>query len=155
MNKYVIDYGYGTADFYTETTDPPGTPADIQMHEPMILSPVRSEFFKCAQACFGIRKSLGDLQFLATYPMVLLPAPYEGHGGTHFLSHGGDEILFDSHYEQDTGEWWKIHAEGGDWCSCQERGKAQLDCSVHHFWVPDHDERCAECKAKEAVRAEG
>jgi hypothetical protein len=144
MNKYVIDYDYGVADFYTEESDPPGTPTDIEITEPMSISAVRREFYHCANACFGIRKSLGDFHLKATYPGVLLPAPYEGHGGTHFLSHHGDEILFDSHYEQGFGEYWKLHIEGGGWCSCRERGKAQLDCEVHHFWVTDHDTLCQE-----------
>jgi hypothetical protein len=142
MNKYVIDYGYGRAEFYTETVDPPGTPAAISMFDPLSTSAVRLEFLTCAHACFGIRKSLGDYELRETYTNVDLPIPYRGHGGTHFLSHDGDEILFDRNFEQAPDQWWKLHNEHGEWCSCKARGKAELACNVHHFWVPNHDELC-------------
>ena len=139
MNKVVIDYGDGAADFYCEASDP---------------KQVEREFYACANHCFGIRKSIMRYEVRGTYPNVDLPLPYRGHGATHFLSHHGDEILFDANHHQDEHglEYWKLHDESGDWCSCRERGKAQLDCTVHHFWVPDHDEACAECKARDAAR---
>jgi len=143
LNKYVIDYGYGRADFYTEALDPEGTPVEMEMFQDLALSPVRREFLTCATACFGIRKSLGDYRLLETYLNVELPLPYRGHGGTHFLSHHGDDILFDSHYEQAPGEYWKLHSEGGGWCSCKQRGKPELSCDAHHFWVPDHEALCS------------
>jgi hypothetical protein len=139
MNKYSIDYGGGIAEFYCEATEP---------------REVEREFHACANHCFGIRKSIMRYSVRATYKGVELPLPYRGHGATHFLSHHGDEILFDARFHQDESglEYWKLHVEGGGWCSCKERGKPQLDCEVHHFWVPGHDELCAECKARDAAR---
>ena len=121
MNKYVIDYGYGTAQFYTEATDP------VQ---------VRREFYDCANACFGIRKSMSGYEVVCSFSGVELPLPYRGHEATHFLSHsGGDDILFDSRLQTLDGRAWKLHHESGDWCSCAERGTPELSCDVHHYYV--------------------
>ena len=134
MNKYVIDYEYGVADFYTDASNP---------------DDVRLEFHTAANRCFGIRKSLGGYRVLESYQNVELPIPYRDKGGTHFLSHHGDEILFK--YLGLPGDldksWWKLHSEHGDWCSCKIEGVQELACSVHHFWVPDHNLVC-DCMTK-------
>lgn len=127
MNKYRIDYGFGVAEFYTDATDP---------------AQVRREFHACANECFGIRKSLDGYEVVATYLGVGLPTEYRVTGATHLLIHGGDEILFDRSHSTPSGEGWKLYNESGERCSCQERGRPELACEVHHFWVPDHDEVC-------------
>ena len=128
MNKYDINYVYGTAYFYCEADD------DIE---------VTRDFQRCAACCFGIRKSLGDVGIVRRYANVELPLPYRDKGGTHLLIHsGGDTILFDASQHTDNGEPWKLMSEWGEWCSCKERGKAELSCGVHHFWVLDHDKVC-------------
>jgi len=130
VNKYVIDYEYGLADFYTEATD---------------AKRVELEFRTAASCCFGIRKSLGDYKLLKTYSDVALPIPYRDRDATHFLSHNRDEILFrrlgDEVTDRDL-SWWKLHDEHDDWCSCKEMGSPELTCSVHHFYVPEHDQKC-------------
>lgn len=137
MNKYEIDYEYGAAEFYTEATDP---------------AQVRREFHNCANHCFGIRKSIGGYTVVATYLNVDLPIPYRGKDATQFLAHHGDEILFDDRFTEDDIYPWKLHDEGGDWCSCAERGKPELSCTVHHFYVENHDEICEKCKQDKARR---
>ncbi len=132
MNKYVIDYEYGIADFFTEATDE---------------KEVRRKFYNCANCCFGIRKSIGGYTVKETYLDVALPIPYRDKGGTQFLSHNGDEILFNDHFKTSNGEPWKLMNEHGDWCSCQEMGKEELSCNVHHFWVKDHNKLC-DCQNK-------
>lgn len=135
MHKYKIDYGYGVADFYTEAVDP---------------AQVRREFHACANECFGIRKSLDGYQVQETYRDVALPLPYRNHLATHFLSHHGDEILFDRTHSTPCGAGWKLHNESGEWCSCRERGVPELACEVHHFWVANHDQLCR-CSAPPAA----
>ncbi len=133
MNKYVIDYGYGTAHFYTEAAD---------------RAEVKREFFECANACFGIRKSISVYEVRCSFSSVKLPLPFWGHEATHFLSHsGGDDILFDCRFQTPGGGWWKLYSEWGEWCSCEGRGTPALSCEVHHFYVSDHDEQCA-CREK-------
>lgn len=130
MNKYVINYEYGVADFFTNETD---------------VKKVLAEFHDCANECFGTRKSIGNTSISLAYAGALLPLPYRGHDATHFLSHNGDEILFDRRVLLPGGEGWKLHNEWGDWCSCADLGTPALSCQVHHhFWVPGHDEIC-EC----------
>ncbi len=133
MNKYVIDYGYGVAQFYTEATDP---------------AEVRREFYACANACFGIRKSLAGYEVVCSFSSAALPLPYRGFEATHFLSHsGGDDILFDSRFQTLDGSLWKLRDERGDWCSCSQRGTPELACEVHHYFVADHDMQCR-CQEK-------
>ena len=127
MNKFVVDYEYGVADFWTDSDDP---------------KKVLSEFHTMASTCFGIRKSLGECRIVQGYPRADLPLPFRGHDATHCLTHHGDEILFDDRYQTHDGEPWKLH-DFGNWCSCAQRGVAELSCSVHHFWVPNHDAVCA------------
>lgn len=130
MNKYVIDYGFGHADFYTEENEP---------------DRVTFEFNRAANRCFGIRKSMLKQEILETYMDVELPIPYRNKDATHFLSHSGDQILFKylgKDIEDFDIRWWKLKGEWGDWCSCKKIGEPELACSVHHFWVEDHDETC-------------
>ena len=130
MNKYVIDYGYGHADFFTEENNP---------------EDVVREFSQAASICFGIRKSMADRIILDTYLDAELPIPYRDKGATHFLSHSGDKIVFkylgDAVKDLDL-RWWKLKGEWGDWCSCKEIGIPELACSVHHFYIENHDEIC-------------
>jgi len=128
MNKHKINYGYGIADFWTEATDP---------------KQIEDEFYELANCCFGIRKSLAGYSLEQTYENVELPLPYRNQEATNLLSHHGDDILFDRRYKCPDGTPWKLHNEHGDWCSCKERGKPELSCEVHHFWVENHDEICS------------
>lgn len=134
MNKFEIDYEYGIADWWTTSA-------------PEL---VLREFNVAANCCFGLRKSLGDTRIRASFENVAPPLPYrEGdtlalsHGATHLLTHSGDEILFDFAHATADGDPWKLRDQG-DWCSCKVRGQAELACSVHHFWVPDHNKVCSE-----------
>ena len=133
MIKYVIDYEHGVADFYTNEADP---------------KKARDEFYGCAGICFGIRKSLGATVIKRTYKDVALPIPYRDKGATQFLSHGGDEILFDDRFRTHDGDPWKLMNEHTNWCSCKVKGVEELSCEVHHFWVPDHDKKCDCMKPK-------
>jgi len=125
--KYIIDYEYGIADFYCKTKD-----------EKKVIN----DFYACADVCFGIRKSLGEVKIEKSYSNVELPIPYRDKGATHFLSHNGDDILFNARYRNHKGEYWKLYSEHGEWCSCKKMGKEELSCDVHHFWVKNHDKVC-------------
>lgn len=117
MNKYTINYGYGVADFYCEATE-----------EKRIIT----EFYNCANCCFGIRKSITREPSIEKQDHnVELPLPYRDKGATHFLSHGGgDQILFNfSHKFQNSP--WKLMNECGDWCSCKKLGRPDPSCAVH------------------------
>lgn len=126
MYRYTIDYTFGRASFYTNTAD-----------EKTALR----EFRQCAHACFGIRKSLHHPRILEVVESELPPA-FQGQDITHLLSHSGDVIAFDARYETPDGDAWKVWSEWGDTCTCTERGKPELPCVVHHFYVADHDAVC-------------
>lgn len=127
MNKFVIDYEYGVAEFWTAAGTDEAALAD---------------FYDCATECFGIRKSLGDVKVTRRYPSAEMPLPYRGHGATHLLAFGGDEILFDRGHHTADGSGWKLRDGWGDWCSCRKRGTPELACKVHHFQVPGHGDAC-------------
>jgi hypothetical protein len=118
MFKYEIDYQYGFANFWTPTED-----------EKTALK----EFGRCASNCFGIRKSLGEITLQMRHADAELPLPYRGLDGTHLLTHNGDEILFDARYVDSSGDWLKLRHEGGDYCSCKERGKPEEPCEIHKY----------------------
>lgn len=118
MNKYRIDYGYGVADFYCDGE-----------------GDVIKQFYTCADACFGIRKSMiSDPVVVGIYQDILLPLPYRTHSITHLLVHSGDEIAFDANHKQDGLHYWKIKDEWGDWCECETRGIYSADCEVHKYY---------------------
>ena len=128
--KYIIDYEYGVGNFYTTEAD---------------RKKALSQFLNCASECFGIRKSLGETTLKIRYKNVQLPIPYRNKGGDLLLTHnGGDEILFTTRVRGKDNEYWKLHSEWGDWCSCKKKGKEELSCEVHHFWVKNHDKVCKE-----------
>lgn len=129
MNKFVINYTYGVANFFTEKKD----------HKE-----VMREFYRCAMSCFGIRKSVSDPVIKKEYLDIELPLNFRDQGGNVVLTFSGDAYLFDMEHETHSGEPWKLATGNNEWCSCKERGEEELSCSVHHFWVPDHDDIC-EC----------
>ena len=133
MNKFVIDYEYGIADFYTDASDD---------------KEVLRQFWECASVCFGIRKSLGETKIDTRYLGTDLPIPYRDKGGTQFLAHHGDEILFNDKYKTHDGKPWKLYNEHGEWCTCRKLGREELSCEVHHFWVKNHNKKC-KCMDKE------
>lgn len=141
MVEYAIDWEHGKAHFFAKTQD------DTE---------VLAEFTWCAECCFGIRKSLGRVTIEGRREGASLPEKYQGKGATHLLVHWSDpicrdEILFDANYQTDDGEPWKLRDEHGDWCTCAERGKAELSCKVHHFDVENHDEVC-DCHKRAGAR---
>lgn len=129
---YDIDYGYGTAEFWTRTT--PDRPDDVER-----------EFMACAGVCFGIRKSIGRYTRVGYGTEHWLPSFCDDEArvvaATHLLNHNGDWILFDAAHECDGGPW-KLKSEWDDWCTCPALGAPELSCRVHHFYVPNHDEHC-------------
>ena len=132
MNKFTIDYEYGTVEFWTETSN----------HKIVL-----TEFNRFADECFGLRKSLGNTKIILALSEVSLPEwalPYELV--THALSHHGDNVVWDTTFKCVDGYAWKLLNEHGDECTCAKRGEAQLDCDVHHFWVEDHSKVCECCK---------
>lgn len=119
MNKYKIHYGSGIAEFWC-----------YQDRETAIR-----EFSKCANACFGIRKSITiDPIVMSAYENAALPIPYREKGITHLLCHSGDEIAFDANFKQGH-EYWKIKSEWDDWCSCAERGICDSSCNIHQAYA--------------------
>lgn len=126
FNEYVIDYGCGVASFWTRETE---------------ARAVQQEFYTAANNCLGIRKSLAGYRVTETYRGALLPIPFRNANGMHLLTHSGDTILFDAATEFE-GDWWKLHTEYGNWCSCTTRGVPELACEAHHFYVKDHDVQC-------------
>lgn len=140
---YYIDYEYGKAELWLRTK-----PADERAAE--------REFMRCANACFGIRKSIGDIRFTGTGLDDHLPDDLNqprARSATHVLIHsGGDEIVFDAAHEVDGLYFWKLKSEWGDWCTCSTLGTPELACEVHHLYVPNHDKLCKcqlyQCKAR-------
>jgi len=125
MNRYKIDYGWSVADFWCS-----------QSPELVI-----KEFYKCANACFGIRKSITiDPVILESHPHAELPPVYREKGITHLLMHSGDEIAFDATYRQDGNDYWKVKNEHDDWCSCPNRGEYNTGCEVHKWYIRERQD---------------
>lgn len=145
---YHIDYEHGRTEFWS--LRPPTEVYDAvwwtregrgEGKRPVAIR----DFLNCAGACFGIRKSIGQITLLGTSREFDLPSFLTGDdslpGVTMYLTHNGDRIAFDDRFECD-GFPWKLFSEHGEWCSCPERGVPSLTCDVHHFWVPDHNKLC-------------
>ena len=121
MNKYTIDYGYNVATLYTESPK-----------EKVIF-----EFYKCANACFGIRKSITEEPKITMVSVSELPKKYQGKGVTHLLIHNppiADYIAFDANFVEDGFRYWKVIDEWGDECVC-ERGTYSPYCEVHKHYL--------------------
>jgi len=123
MNRYRIDYGWGVATFWCNQGD----------HETVV-----KEFYKCANSCFGIRKSITiDPEILHESCNAELPEEYQGLGITHLLFHSGDEIAFDSNFTENKHEYWKIRNEHEDWCQCPNLGEYSRSCEVHKWYIKE------------------
>ena len=84
MNKYTIDYGFGTAILYTPSTD------------------WENRFYHLAEQCFGIRKSIMWAHLIKheeVMPKFLLVGEYER------LEHNGDLIVWNEAGEKIKSEW--------------------------------------------------
>ncbi|BDI33415.1 hypothetical protein CCAX7_54660 [Capsulimonas corticalis] len=134
LNRYAVDYEFGAAKFYTRSID---------------IDEARLEFYDCANECFGIRKSIGDVKINLEAENVHLPVQDAKQISyfTHALLYGqtsgiGDEVIFDRRYKTASGEGWKLQNESGERCTCATRGSAELACEVHHFWVENHNHVC-------------
>lgn len=83
--KYTIDYEYGWAKLYTPSQD------------------WKARFYTLASQCFGIRKSIGEVNLISTEdakPKNIIINEYER------LEHsGGDTIIWDEHGEKIKSEW--------------------------------------------------
>ena len=80
--KHIIDYEFGKAHFITQSSDPKA---------------VMREFYECANQCFGIRKSIGETNIIASHA-------FETDSLT-VLLHNGDSIIFDEQHEKIKDEW--------------------------------------------------
>lgn len=122
MKRYKINYGWSIAEFWTESPE----------------GEVISEFYKCANACFGIRKSITREPSIIDQRDAPLPPEYQGKGVTHLLIHNppiADEIAFDARFSEDNGLfYWKVIDEWGDECTC-ERGTYSEWCEVHKGYL--------------------
>ena len=78
-----IDYEYGEAVVVNQTNDP---------------KEVLEDFYEKAGQCFGIRKSIGEVEITSTNEI--------GSGELTILSHsGGDTIVFDKENNKLVSEW--------------------------------------------------
>lgn len=114
--EFFVNYEYGEARLLTKTED--GATA-------------LREFYACANECFGIRKSIGRTTITRIGRDVELPEEFRGRGGTHFLSHHGDRILFDRSVKTPTGREWKLIDEFENVCACPVRGTPSQECDIH------------------------
>ena len=84
MNKYTIDYGFGTATLYTPSSDWEG------------------RFYELANQCFGIRKSIMWAHLVRSEdaePKYKVVGEYER------LEHNGDLIVWNEAGEKIKSEW--------------------------------------------------
>ena len=84
MNKYTIDYGFGTATLYTPSSDWEG------------------RFYELANQCFGIRKSIMWAHLVRSEdaePKHKIVGEYER------LEHDGDLIVWNEAGEKIKSEW--------------------------------------------------
>lgn len=84
MNRYTIDYGFGTATLYTHSADWEG------------------RFYELANQCFGIRKSIMWAHLIKkedAEPKYKLVGEYER------LEHDGDLIVWNEAGEKIKSEW--------------------------------------------------
>ena len=82
--KYVIDYEYGIAKLYTSSED------------------WEDRFYTLADQCFGIRKSIGEVELIKTEdvePLGKIEGEYER------LVHSGDLIIWNKEGEKIKSEW--------------------------------------------------
>lgn len=82
--KYIIDYEYGLAKLYTPSED------------------WESRFYELADQCFGIRKSIGEVELVKAVneePKNLRDGEYER------LEHSGDLIIWNKEGEKIKSEW--------------------------------------------------
>lgn len=82
--KYIIDYEYGIARLYTPSDD------------------WEDRFYTLADQCFGIRKSIGEVELVKTEdvkPKDLREGEYER------LEHSGDLIIWNKEGEKIKSEW--------------------------------------------------
>ena len=82
--KYIIDYEYGIAKLYTPSED------------------WKDRFYTLADQCFGIRKSIGNVELVKTEnvkPKEMIENEYER------LEHSGDLIIWNKKGEKIKSEW--------------------------------------------------
>ena len=82
--KYTIDYEYGKAVLYTPSEN------------------WEDRFYKLANRCFGIRKSIGEVKLMLKIdigPSDVVKEEFER------LEHNGDVIIWDEHGEKIKSEW--------------------------------------------------
>lgn len=84
-----IDYGYGKADLFGTFTE----------------ETVERQFYRAANQCFGIRKSISDFKLLSIAP-ASLPSPWDKmEGAATVLMHSGDTIVWNADGEKIKSEW--------------------------------------------------
>ena len=82
--KYKIDYEYGVANLYTPKEN------------------WEDRFYELANQCFGIRKSIGEVELVETTDEE---PNYKVVGEFERLEHSGDIIIWDENGEKIKGEW--------------------------------------------------
>lgn len=113
---YTIDYGAGTAEYWTPTTD-----------EAAVLR----EFCDVASTTFGIRKNMtGEPRIISAVARLI---PTDQHGATHALFFWGDEFIYDKRWRTEKGRMWILQDAWGNLCTCERRGTPQASCEVHAF----------------------
>ena len=80
MNKIIIDYQYGTAEFYT----------NLEYDESII-----EKFYSLASECFGLRKNLGEVKIESKEETKI----------SEIIIHDGDTIIFDEKGDKIKSEW--------------------------------------------------
>lgn len=84
-----IDYGFGEAQFWGDFDK----------------TTVQREFYRHANQCFGIRKSISDFQLLVITDEPL-PEPWaKMEGAATVLKHSGDVIVWNAAGEKIKSEW--------------------------------------------------
>lgn len=84
MKEYYIDYEHGVAKLYTPSDD------------------WKNRFYELAHQCFGIRKSIGEVNLvtkLPNEPKNKIDGEYER------LEHNGDVIIWDKEGNKIKSEW--------------------------------------------------
>ncbi|MBO6755691.1 MAG: hypothetical protein JJ902_05160 [Roseibium sp.] len=85
-----IDYGSAKAEFWG----------------PFSMADVESQFYRHANQCFGIRKSIMSFELTKFEPDTGLPAPWSKfEGATVLLKHGMDVIVWGADGEKIKSEW--------------------------------------------------
>jgi hypothetical protein len=91
MTNYAkIDYGDSIAELWGDFTE----------------ETVKKEFYRKANQCFGIRKSIMDYTLLEFETDATLPDPWgKLTGASAILKHSGDTIVWDAENEKIKSEW--------------------------------------------------